>query len=399
LKRSPRVLSRLRLLALLLPFGALAAAPERSLSISLTNPPSGEPIFGATELRAEVRAGAAPVQKVEFYLDGLRVGVVDKPPYRLLVDAGQENTAHKIEAVAYDASGATATASLRTGAIQSDLQVDVALRQLFVTVDRGDQPVTYLRKEAFEIFDDGQRQGIITFARGDIPFTAVLALDASGSMIGSRLDTALDAARSFARSMKPLDECKLVLFADRVLQETPFTGSPAILTLGMENIQAKGGTAINDTAYLALKRLEPRTGRKVVILLTDGIDMESVLSMERAQALARTDTVVLYWLQVQEGDYEIPTAFSSWWHTEDEHQRELNLLRKTVLDSGGRIDTVHNVKELPAALSRLLQELRDQYVLGYYPSKTRGSGTWHDLEVRTKDRTLKVRTHRGYVEK
>jgi hypothetical protein len=127
--------------------------------------------------------------------------------------------------------------------------------------------------------------------------------------------------------------------------------------------------------------------------------MESVLSMERAQALARTDTVVLYWLQVQEGDYEIPAAFSSWWRKEDDHQRELNLLRKTILDSGGRIDTVRSAKELPAALNRLLQELRDQYVLGYYPSKTRGSGAWHDLEVKVRDRSMKVRTHRGYVEK
>lgn len=398
MSRPSRALRPLLALLPLLALGALAAAPG-GLSVNLTYPPAGEPVFGAVELRAEVRPGAAPVQKVEFYLDGLRVGVVDKPPYRLLVDAGQQNTEHKIEVVAYDASGATATASVRTGAIQSDLQVDVALRQLFVTVERGDKPVLNLEKGSFEVYDDGDRQQVVTFARGDIPFTAVLAVDASGSMIGGRIDTALDAARSFARSMKRLDECKLLLFSDRMLGETPFTGSPTILTLGMENVKARGGTAINDATYVALKRLEPRTGRKVVILLTDGIDMESVLSMERAQALARTDTVVLYWLQVQEGDYEIPAAFSSWWRKEDDHQRELNLLRKTVLDSGGRIDTVRSAKELPAALDRLLQELRDQYVLGYYPSKTRGSGAWHDLEVKVRDRSMKVRTHRGYVEK
>lgn len=387
----------LPLSALLVSLAALAAAQGRQLSVTMISPTPGQPVFGETELRADVRGSR--IQRVEFYLDGLRVGVVENPPYRLLVDAGQENTEHNIEVVAYDAAGNTATASVRTGAIQSDMQVEVALRQLFVNVERNEQPVPNLQKEDFSLTDDGERHEIVTFARGDIPFTAVIAVDGSGSMSGDRLQTALDGARSFARSMKRLDECKLIVFTDRVLRETPFTSTPTILTLGLENLKAQGGTALNDTLYLALKRLQPRTGRKVVIVLSDGIDVDSVLSMERVQALARIDSVVVYWIQVQQGDYEIPAIFSSWWRDADQHQRELTLLRRTVNDSGGRILTVRDIKQVPQALARLLQELRDQYVIGYYPSKTRGSGAWHDLDVNVRSTGAKVRTQRGYVEK
>lgn len=396
----------LPLLALLLPLATLGVVPAspaagaRNVTVVITNPSTGQPVFGETELRAQVQAPAgARIQKVEFYLDGLLVGTVSTPPYRLLVDAGQDNVEHNIEAVAYDATGATSTARVRTAVIQSDMQVDVALRQLFINVDRGGEPVLDLPQSVFEVYDDGERQNIVTFARGDIPFTAVIAVDASGSMTGSRLRTAVDGARSFAQAMQRLDECKLVLFADRVLTETPFTSTPTILTLGLENVRARGGTALNDSVYLALKRLEPRTGRKVVIVLSDGVDMESVLSMERAQALARQDSVVLYWLQPQDEGYELPVSFASWWRNEDNHQRELNLLRRTILDSGGRIDVLRDINQVPAALGRVLKDLREQYVIGYYPSKTRGTGTWHDIEVRVKGSGLRARTQRGYVEK
>src|SRR5689334_14149621 len=117
-------------IAVLAAFFALGAA-KTPLQVSIISPGAGEPIFGDTEIRAQVRSSSA-IRKVEFYLDGVRVGLAEAPPFRALVDAGQANVEHTIEVVAYDASGATATASLRTASIQSDLQVDVSLRQLFV---------------------------------------------------------------------------------------------------------------------------------------------------------------------------------------------------------------------------------------------------------------------------
>jgi VWFA-related protein len=314
------------------------------------------------------------------------------------MDVGQQNVEHRIEVVAYDKSGATATASLKTGVITSDEEISVALRPLFVTVEQGGKRVLDLGRDDFEIFDNGARQQMVTFERGDIPFTAALLLDSSSSMEGGLLETALDGAKSFARSMKSLDEAKLLLFSDRVLLETPFTSAPSILTLGLGSVRAGGGTALNDTMFLGLKRLEARTGRKVMILLSDGADVESVVPMTRVRNLARGSQVVLYWLRLRDpGAQEGIPSYTAWRDIEG-HQREKALLRDTVLESGGRILEIDDVKEVESALGKVLAELRDQYVLGYYPSSSTGSGSWHEIKVRVRRSGLDVRTHKGYVE-
>jgi Ca-activated chloride channel family protein len=381
-----------------------SAAPPRKgptrapLHVAIVNPGAGEPVFGDVEVRAVVQG--PPIAKVEFYLDGLRVGVAEAPPWTAVIDVGQTSVEHHIEAVAYARSGATATASVRSGVIRADDEINVSLRPLFVNVERGGRPGLDLGRGDFEIYDNGTRQPIVTFERGDIPFTAALLLDSSTSMEGGLLETALDGAKAFARSMKSLDEAKLVLFSDRVLLETPFTSAPAILTLGLGTVSAGGGTALNDSMYLALKRLEPRTGRKVLVILSDGADVESVISMSRVRELAQSGQVVLYWLRIRDAGLEdsavIPTFTA--WRDKEAHMREKALLRETVLESGGRILDVVQMAQVRDALAQVLQELREQYVLGYYPSVSAGSGSWHQVRVEVRRGGYEVRTHKGYVE-
>jgi Ca-activated chloride channel family protein len=200
--------------------------------------------------------------------------------------------------------------------------------------------------------------------------------------------------------MQRLDEARLLLFSDHVLLETPFTSVPSILTIGLADVRPTGGTALNDAFYLALKRLEPRQGRKVVVLLSDGIDIESILSMERVGALAARSQTAVYWVRLrraeEKNDAQI-RRFSVWRDAED-HDRQLKMLRETVLESGGRIDEIERVEQVGPALKRLIQELRGQYVLGYYPSQTGGVGAAHQVEVRVRGGGVKARVHRGYTE-
>ena len=77
----------------------------------------------------------------------------------------------------------------------------------------------------------------------------------------------------------------------------------------------------------------------------------------------------------------------------------MEFLRDTVADTGGRVITIASIDEVASAFARLLAELREQYVLGYYPSISRGSGAWHKVEVRLDDRQLTVRTRTGYLER
>jgi Ca-activated chloride channel family protein len=388
-----------RIVPLVLACLALLPSPAVAAEVRLVSPAAGQPLFGEVEIRADVQG--APVSKVEFYLDSLRVGVAEAPPWRVVVDVGQNNMEHSVEVLAYGPNGPIGSAALRSLPLQVDDEIEVGLQQLFVVAERGNRRVTDLAREDFTVLDDGVPQELITFERGEIPFTAVLLVDASTSMAGDRLRTATDGAKGFVAGMKRLDEAKLVLFSDRVLLETPFTSVPSIVSLGLSGVKPQGGTALNDALYLALKRLEGSQGRRVVVLLSDGIDIESVLPMEQVQAAARRTHAVLYWLRLRRyAEQELPfiEIFSAW-RDGAGHRRQMELLQSTVLESGGRIETLDSLDQVKPALETLLRELRDQYVLGYYPSQSKGRGTWHDLELRVRGDGLQVRTQEGYLER
>ncbi|HSS77446.1 MAG TPA: VWA domain-containing protein, partial [Thermoanaerobaculia bacterium] len=265
----------------------LVSFPARAFEIRIVQPGPGEPILGEVEVRVEVLPPATPVERVEIFLDGVPAGVAERAPFRVLVDAGEDNKEHKLEAVAHGAGGAQARVAITTPRLQTDAEVQVELQQLFVTVHRGGKPVLDLTRDDFTVFDQDVEQPLSTFGRGDAPFTAVLLVDASSSMAGGRLEKALDGARAFFAGMSALDQAKLMLFSDHILLETPFTSIQPVLTLGLRGVKASGGTALNDALYLASKRLETRRGRKIAVLLSDGVDVESVLSIDAARAIAR----------------------------------------------------------------------------------------------------------------
>jgi Ca-activated chloride channel family protein len=388
----------------------LLSGGARALELTIAAPLGGESVFGAFEIRVEVspKTAAAEVRRVEFYLDGRRVGSAaagaapgaSPGTFRIVAEAGQENREHHIEVVAFGAAGPVASAERRTPVIRVDEQVDVSLRQLFVSAEKNGEPAPGLTRMDFEVYEDGVRQDLSGFESGEVPFTAALLLDASTSMQGGRLRTELDGARAFFGALAPADEAKLLLFSDRLLLETPFTSLTSILTLGLSGVEATGGTALNDALYLALKRLESRSGRKVVVLLSDGVDVDSVLGMDDVRAaLGGTPTALLYWLRLsreeevtgKHADIRISTA----WRDPEGHRHEREQLRRAVLASGGRIVTIDRVEQVQAALAGILTELRGQYVLSYYPSRPRAASATPKIEVRLRQPGIDIRVHRG----
>jgi VWFA-related protein len=357
----------------------------------------GSPVFGAVEIEVEVKPAGTALRRIEIFLDGTRAALLEGPPYRVLVNAGQANAEHRFEAVAFGESGPVAVATRRSGRIAVDLEVEVRLQHVYAAVDRGSGATSgSLGRGEFVVRDDGTAQTIAVFEHGDVPLSAVLLLDVSASMTGDPLRTALDGGRAFVAAMHPRDEVKLLLFSDRLRQETPFTNVPAVLDVGLQGASAGGGTALNDALYLALARLESHSGRKVVVLLSDGIDIESVLPMARVRARARASEATIYWLRLPaEGGEGVDYASS--WRGVQGHRRELAELRETVVESGGSILDLDRIEQVKDRLDLLLRELRSQYVLGYYPDHTRGSGSWHKLDVQVRGGG-KVRAARGYAE-
>jgi Ca-activated chloride channel family protein len=372
----------------------LTTAEVRAMEVRILQPPPGQPLLGEVEVWVEVLPAGTPVERVEILLDGKAAGTAEQAPYRLRIDAGEEGLEHRLEAVAQGTDGSRTSALLVTPALQADARIQVDLQQLFITVERGGRQALDLGRDDFTVLDQGVPQPVVTFGRGDVPFTAVLLVDSSDSMYGGDLEKALEGAKAFFAAMAPLDQAKLMLFSDHVRLETPFTSVQPLLTLGLRGVTAAGGTALNDALYLAVKRLETRRGRKIAVLLSDGVDVESVLSIAETRAIARRQ-VTLYWLRLPGEGKGKKVMVQSAWRDPAEHEREIGQLRAAVLESGGRVLDLDSVGQIPATLTTLLRELRDQYVLGIAPH-TGSRGAWHEIKVQVREG--EARTQDGYFE-
>ncbi len=391
----------LTLLHVLLVLLATPVLGESAISVSLDRPDPFAPATGVVTIEAVVVADET-LERVAFYVDGVVVGELTEPPYTLITDVGGQNAEHRFQVVAYGASGATGSGSLTTRSFRVDEEVSITLQQLYVTVTEGGARLEDLGRDDFAVYDEGARQRIVTFARGDVPFTAAVLLDSSKSMEGRKLRSALAGAEAFFRGMQRLDEGKLLVFSDRILHSTPFTTFPDVLTAGLSRVTARGGTALNDHLYLALKQLESRQGRRVVVLLSDGVDSHSVLQMSEVAANARRSQALIYWLQLPyrdtaEPEAELPDISSAWRSSEDYH-REHQALRRTVEESGGRVELLASLAEITPAFAGIIAELRQQYVLGFYPERARHDGSWRRLSVRVRSSGAEIRCREGYVD-
>lgn len=376
----------------------LLASQAVALEVWIERPRPSEFVFG----QVEVLIRAAPekeVASVRLTVDGRQVALFDRPPFRVAVDVGQENTEHEFEVLVRSVDGELKSAAVVTPALQIDEVVDLGLQQLYVTVSGFGKRVLNLAEADFRILDEGKRQKIVTFERGDIPLTATLLLDCSLSMKGDRLAAALQGANEFVEGMKPLDQAMIVLFSDRLLRVTEFSENRQMLSQALTRVEAAGGTSINDHLFLALSRLEAVQGRRVVVLFSDGSDVHSVLPMEGVLQKARSSRALIYWIQLRDPreNSEVPEYTSSWRNVEA-NRREFKELRLAIQESGGRIEVVESLEELEEAFAGILAELREQYVLGYYPSEAKHDGGWRDVRVRVEKSGLDVRTRGGYFD-
>jgi Ca-activated chloride channel family protein len=376
----------------LLLFAAVTA--QAAVSVQIVSPTADQPVFGKTEVQVAV-SSTEQVTRVEIFVNGKLVGAATQAPWTVSFDAGEQNIKREIKAVVHGASGATAAHAVVTNPVQIDDQLDLRLQQLFVTVTRGASRTLDLDEGDFKVYDNGKPQQIITFGRGELPLTAVLLLDTSESMQGERIEAARRGATDFLNGLRDVDEASVVMFSDRLLRATPFVSDKKELFQALEETEATGGTAVNDFLYMSLKLLEPRVGRRVVILLSDGSDVHSVVPMSEVLWKARTGQAMIYWIQLDENRHK---SYVSSWRSVEKNDQEYKTLITTVEESGGRIEKINSINELEKAFQAILRELREQYVLGYYPSDIKKDGRWHEVKVDVQRSGVRARTRDGYLD-
>jgi Ca-activated chloride channel homolog len=379
----------------------LAPALAASQGVTFTSPPADTPSYGQVEIAVQIDPGLA-VRTVTFYADSRAIGTVAAPPYHATASVGDDNVEHTYRAVVAVTSGSPIEIVLKTPKLRIDQAVTFELQQLYVTASIEGMRILDLTGDDFEVYDDGTKQELHAFARGDVPLTAVVLLDASVSMTGEREAAAVAGAKTFFAGMRTLDEGQLMVYSDRTMLSTPLTNVPEMLTAGLTGIESRGGTALYDHLYLAMQQLEARQGRRVVVLLSDGVDSHSVLTAEDVLAKARQSQALLYWVRLHDQPNEpadkLPNLYSAW-HNSKDYRQQFGVLGDTVRESGGREIVVHEIAGIEPAFGEVMKELREQYVLGYYPKITHGPGTWHRVKVNVSRSGVKVHSREGYLER
>jgi Ca-activated chloride channel family protein len=270
---------------------------------------------------------------------------------------------------------------------QDDEIVRVATDLVVLNVtatNAGDEYVHGLERANFKVYEDGQEQQITNFSREETPFAAALLLDVSGSMEG-RVSMARSAAIRFLDGLRAGDTAAVYSFHRKVEQVQDFSQSRDLSPLAY-NLAAKGETALHDAILQAATDLASRPEkRRAIIVLSDGADTRSAASSDKALAAALDVNATIYTVDMAE---KFPGAYNA--------TPAAGVLREYATKSGGRFVPTPGGKALRDAFVEILEELSNQYTIGYRPSNRAQDGRWRSIEVKVNRPEVKARTRRGY---
>src|SRR5580700_8782434 len=261
---------------------------------------------------------------------------------------------------------------------QSVVRVDVNLVMVDATVkNKAGQIMANLKKDDFELREDGVAQKVAIFSRDELPLTVALVLDLSDS-IGPFLGPLRDAATTALAALKPDDEVALFTFSTEAELRVPLTKDKSKIAEQIGTFQARGATNINDGIFVAAEYLlkTPPNGRRVIILISDdvGTDAGGQGTRDIVTETIASDAV-LYNLKIP--GYNPPsTIFAA------SMVPGLVNIRKVIDQTGGEIFDVKDVAHLDSEFSALIQRIKTRYTLGYYTNASAALGKPHKLDIR-----------------
>jgi Ca-activated chloride channel family protein len=254
---------------------------------------------------------------------------------------------------------------------EATLHLDVKLVNVFVNVtDKNGAIVGGLTKDDFALAEDGRPQQIAVFERqSELPLNLTLAIDTSGSVRKDMAEEA-DAAKRFAHAiLRPQDQMSLIQFATDVRELTPFTNKVAQIDRGLGQLRGDWATALYDAIYLGAQRLGPKEGRKVLVLISDGDDTVKNTTYAQALEAALRNEVMIYSI------IDVPIEASAGRDLGGEHAL-ITLAEQT----GGK-SFYESDGGLDKAFARVSDDLRTQYLLGYYPHHQEPGRNFHRVQV------------------
>jgi Ca-activated chloride channel family protein len=245
--------------------------------------------------------------------------------------------------------------------------------------------VPNLTRDDFEILDNTARQEIVVFENQSQPFTAVVMIDSSGSMTNS-LKLVNAGAEQFIIRLLPQDRAQVGAFNDKVEFSGSFTADRDELVAALRELDFGNSTRLYDAIDQSLNRLTGVEGRRVIVVLTDGEDTASKTGQGDVLNRALADEVMIYGIGL-ESNY-----FNGMRQVRTNPDK---VVRRLAEETGGGYYLLKETADLNSTFTRIAQELRSQYVLGFSPTVL--DGKVHKLVVNVKRPGMKARARKSYV--
>jgi Ca-activated chloride channel family protein len=360
----------------------LNAGPH-SFDVRLLEPQAGKRYNQSLTALLEVDMPADQrLDRVEFYLNENQVATLYQEPFVQPIVLPTDEQIAYVKAIAYLDDGHADQDIVFINTPQQLDQLEIQLVELYTTVvDRRGRPVEGLTADNFTVLENGTEQEVRRLERiTDLPINAGIVLDTSTSM-AEELEEAEEAAQQFFENvMRPQDRAAVLVFNDTWDLKVPLTNRPDDLASGLSGLTAEGETALYDSLVYALYYFSGLSGKRAVVLLTDGEDSSSRYKYQDALEFARRSGVAIYaiGLSLSQREFDI-----------------VSKLRRLASETGGACYTVGRASELEAIYEKIEQELRTQYVVAYQSSQSEGDD-YRTVEVTIDQPGLKAKTIPGY---
>ncbi len=270
------------------------------------------------------------------------------------------------------------------------LRMDVKLVNVFVNVtDPNGAIVGNLTKDDFAIAEDGRPQKIALFERQSaVPLAITLAIDTSGSVKKDMSEEAAAAKRFAHALLRPQDQMSVIEFATNVRVIAPFTNNLSRIDHALGDLHADWATALYDAICDGSQALGSQQGRKVLVVISDGDDTVQNHTYGQALAAALRNEVMIYSL------IDVPIFASAGRDTGGEHA-----LITIAEQTGGKHYYVNAAGGLDAAFQQVSNDLRTQYLIGYYPQNQEPGTDFHRIRItipRAAPDQFEIRNRTGY---
>jgi len=362
------------------------AINEGTARVAVRVLPEPDPASGNVRVKVAVQSiGGGIAKKVELFLDEKRIGSWTSGPYEVTIPYANYAKASYLRATAIAEDGREANdMRMLKGPTTTLESVRVDVVQLHVSVvDKASHFVPGLTKDNFSVAEDGRPQKISGFEIAEnLPLNIGLVIDSSGSMEKGMPFVRDACAELFRGLMREKDQGFVLEFRERPKFLQELTNDAGALQRASRDLRAAGATALYDAVVLGLYQFRTLTGRKALIVVTDGDDNRSHVEFDTLLRYARSAGAPIYFIAVN-----IPiTDFKS-----------RKVCKEIATESGGEVFSIGSAAKIGEVTKRIEEELRSQYIIAFRSDSTKPEGEYRAVTVAVDKPAITARTIRGYI--